>query len=71
MVENIILVSSVCISKNGSMIWNYTDRALLTMKKFSEEEALIMYLSKISVMRPYIHTMFIKLRVKEKTYFQI
>jgi septum formation protein len=41
------LVSSVCISKNGSMIWNYTDKALLTMKKFSEE-GLIMYLSKIS-----------------------
>ena len=41
------LVSSVCISKNGSMIWNYTDRATLTMKKFSDEE-LKEYLSKIS-----------------------
>ena len=40
------LVSSVCISKNGSMIWNYTDRATLTMKKFSDEE-LKEYLSKI------------------------
>ena len=29
------LISSVCISKNGSMIWNYTDKASLTMKKFS------------------------------------
>ncbi len=41
------LISSVCISKNGSMIWNYTDKATLTMKKFSEEE-LKNYLSKIS-----------------------
>jgi len=41
------LISSVCISKNGSMIWNYTDRAELTMKKFSEED-LKKYLSKIS-----------------------
>ena len=41
------LVSSVCISKNGSMIWNYTDKATLTMKKFSDEE-LEEYLSKIS-----------------------
>jgi septum formation protein len=41
------LISSVCISKNGSMIWNYTDRAVLTMKKFSTED-LKKYLSKIS-----------------------
>tara|TARA_A100001015_G_scaffold257561_1_gene300241 strand:+ start:2786 stop:3367 length:582 start_codon:yes stop_codon:yes gene_type:complete len=41
------LVSSVCISKNGSMIWNYTDKATLTMKDFNEED-LINYLSKIS-----------------------
>ncbi len=41
------LVSSVCISKNGSMIWNYTDRATLTMKNFSDED-LKSYLSKIS-----------------------
>ena len=41
------LVSSVCFSKNGSMIWNYTDKATLTMKRFSEEE-LKKYLSKIS-----------------------
>ena len=41
------LISSVCISKNGSMIWNYTDKAYLTMKNFSEDE-LIHYLSKIS-----------------------
>ena len=32
------LISSVCISKNGSMVWNYTDKAYLTMKDFSENE---------------------------------
>ena len=42
-----LLISSVCISKNGSMIWNHTDKATLTMKKFSDEE-LKEYLSKIS-----------------------
>ena len=41
------LISSVCISKNGSMIWNYTDKATLTMKNFSNDE-LKNYLSKIS-----------------------
>jgi septum formation protein len=41
------LISSVCISRNGSMIWNYTDKAVLTMKHFSEEDLKI-YLSKIS-----------------------
>jgi septum formation protein len=41
------LISSVCISKNGSMIWNHTDKAELTMKNFSEDD-LKSYLSKIS-----------------------
>ena len=41
------LISSVCISKNGSMIWNYTDKASLTMKNFSDAE-LQKYLSEIS-----------------------
>ena len=41
------LISSVCISKNGSMIWNYTDKAYLKMKDFSEDE-LISYLNKIT-----------------------
>ena len=41
------LISSVCISRNGNMIWNYTDKASLTMKKLSNEE-LETYLSKIS-----------------------
>jgi len=41
------LISSVCISKNGSMIWNHTDKATLTMKKFSDED-LRKYLSRVS-----------------------
>ena len=40
------LISSVCISRNGSMIWNYTDKAILTMKELSNEELKI-YLGKI------------------------
>ena len=40
------LISSVCISQNGSMIWNYTDRAILTMKQMTNEE-LKTYLNKI------------------------
>ena len=41
------LISSVCISRNGLMIWNYTDKAELTMRNLSEED-LNIYLSKIS-----------------------
>ena len=41
------LISSVCISKNGSMIWNHTDKAILTMKNLSDDQ-LKKYLSKIS-----------------------
>ena len=41
------LISSVCISKNGTMIWNYTDKAVLTMKKMKNQE-LEIYLNKIS-----------------------
>ena len=41
------LISSVCISKNNSMIWNHTDKAKLTMKNFSEVE-LKDYLNKIT-----------------------
>ena len=41
------LISSVCISMNGAMIWNYTDKASLTMKNMSDEE-LKLYLSKIT-----------------------
>ena len=41
------LISSVCISKNGSMIWNCTDKAALTMKQMTKNE-LVVYLGKIS-----------------------
>jgi septum formation protein len=41
------LISSVCISRGGSMIWNYTEKASLTMKQMSEKELKI-YLAKIS-----------------------
>ena len=51
------LVSSVCISKNGSMIWNYTDKAYLTMKNFSEDE-LVLYLSKISDENLYAYNVY-------------
>ena len=40
------LISSVCVSKNGSMIWNHTDKAKLSMKNLSDDE-LKNYLSKI------------------------
>ena len=41
------LISSACISKNGSMVWNHTDKATLTMKKMNDDE-LKNYLAKIS-----------------------
>ena len=41
------LISSVCISQNGSMVWNYTDKASLTMKQMSKQE-IKNYLEKIS-----------------------
>ena len=41
------LISSACISKNGSMVWNYTEKANLTMKKFTDNN-LKEYLSKIT-----------------------
>ncbi len=51
------LVSSVCISNNGSMIWNYTDKAKLIMKKLSNEE-LTLYLSKISDEKLYAYNVY-------------
>ena len=51
------LISSVCLSKNGSMIWNYTDKAILTMKKFSNEN-LKKYLSKISDENLYAYNVY-------------
>ena len=51
------LISSVCISKNGTMIWNYTDKAILEMKNFSEHE-LKDYLSKISDKNLYAYNVY-------------
>ena len=51
------LISSVCISKNGSMIWNYTDKATLLMKNFSNSE-LAEYLSKISDENLYAYNVY-------------
>ena len=51
------LISSVCISKNGSMIWNYTDKAKLKMKNLSENE-LKNYLSKISDKELYAYNVY-------------
>ena len=51
------LISSVCISQNGSMIWNYTDKASLTMKQMSEEE-LKNYLNKISDKALYAYNVY-------------
>ena len=51
------LISSVCISKNGSMIWNYTDKAYLTMKHFSDNELQI-YLDKLSDKALYAYNVY-------------
>tara|TARA_B100000963_G_scaffold354774_1_gene371847 strand:+ start:1229 stop:1813 length:585 start_codon:yes stop_codon:yes gene_type:complete len=55
--KNHNLISSVCISKNGSMIWNYTDKAVLTMKKFNDDD-LNAYLSKISDEKLYAYNVY-------------
>ena len=51
------LISSVCISKKGNMIWNYTDKAELVMKKFNDSE-LKNYLSKISDKNLYAYNVY-------------
>ncbi len=51
------LISSVCISQNGSMIWNHTDKAELTMKNMSDQE-LKKYLSKISDENLYAYNVY-------------
>ena len=51
------LISSVCVSKNGSMIWNYTDKARLKMKNFKKSE-LEIYLSKISDEKLYSYNVY-------------
>ena len=52
-----LLISSVCISQNGSMIWNHTDKATLIMKNFSDSE-LAEYLSKISDENLYAYNVY-------------
>ena len=51
------LISSVCISKKGNMIWNYTDKAELIMKDFNDSE-LKNYLSKISDKTLYAYNVY-------------
>jgi len=51
------LISSVCISKKGSMIWNHSDKAELVMKDFNEDE-LKNYLSKISDKNLYAYNVY-------------
>ena len=51
------LISSVCISKNGSMIWNYTDKAKLKMRNFTGKE-LEDYLAKISDSALYAYNVY-------------
>ena len=51
------LISSVCISKNGSMLWNYTDKAVLTMKQMTDEE-LKSYLLKIKDSKLYAYNIY-------------
>ena len=62
------LISSVCISKNGMMIWNYTDKAKLTMKNFTEEELKNIYLKYL--MKLFMLIMFTKLKVRVDIYLQ-
>jgi len=51
------LISSVCVSRNGNMIWNYTDKAKLVMKNFKEED-LKDYLNKISDEKLYAYNVY-------------
>ena len=51
------LISSVCISQNGLMIWNYTDKASLTMKQMKDDD-LISYLAKISDAALYAYNVY-------------
>ena len=51
------LISSVCVSKNGFMVWNYTDIAVLTMKQMSKQE-LKLYLNKINDKELYAYNVY-------------
>ena len=61
------LISSVCISKNGSMVWNYTDKAILTMKTMTNKD-LENYLSKISDEALYAYNVY---QIELKVYVKI
>ena len=67
--EKHYLISSVCISKNGSMIWNYTDKAILTMKNFSENE-LKQYLLKITDENLFAYNVY-QIEGEGKSYFLV
>ena len=62
------LISSVCLSRNGSMIWNYTDKAILTMKTMSNGE-LETYLKKIKDETLYAYNVY-QIEGEEDLYFQ-
>ena len=62
------LISSVCLSKNGNMIWNFTDKAKLTMKNFNDDELRI-YLSKISDENLYSYNVY-QIEGEGRTLFQ-
>jgi len=62
------LVSSVCISKNGSMVWNHSEKAALTMKNMSDED-LKEYLSKISDETLYAYNVY-QIEGEGRTLFQ-
>ena len=62
------LVSSVCISKNGTMIWNYTDKASLTMKNFSDRD-LELYLKKITDKALYSYNVY-QIEGEERNLFE-
>ena len=61
------LISSVCISKNGSMIWNYTDKAVLTMKQMTNDE-LKSYLTKIKDATLYAYNVY-QIEGEGRSYF--
>ena len=62
------LISSVCISKNGSMVWNHTDKASLTMKQMNDEE-LKTYLTKIKDEKLYAYNVY-QIEEREDLCFQ-
>ena len=65
-----LLISSVCISLDGKMIWNYTEKAEMTMKSFSRKE-LENYLSKISDKNLYSYNVYQIEREGKKLFSEI